>query len=455
MSVLRDFALPDLGEGLTESELVSWHVAVGQTVELNQIIADVETAKAMVELPSPYAGVISQLYVEPGATVAVGEPLVAFEVPGEATNVEVSPQPATEGQAGSAQPGIASEQQADIPLPNLVGYGAMAERTGHPQRRRHTVPASESVSALQPAQTGEFSVRSVSTPPVRKRAHDLGIDLASVRGTGSHGIVTRDDLERFVTESGVEPEPRAGQDAVTEPTSARGAREKRIPVNGVRKLTAEAMVESAFTAPHASASLTVDVTPTLELLDRLRQDRVFDGLRLTPLTAIAKAVCIAVARTPSVNTHWDGDAMEIVQFGYVNLGIAVATPRGLLVPSIKDADHKTLAELSAAMTELVDVARQGRASPAQLTGGTFTISNVGVFGVDSGVPIINPGEAAILAVGAVRRQPWEFNGEVALRSVVTLSLSFDHRLVDGEDGSRFLTDVGRILADPASVLALI
>ena len=215
------------------------------------------------------------------------------------------------------------------------------------------------------------------------------------------------------------------------------------------------MVASAFTAPHASTSLTVDVTPTLELLEAFTADRALEGHRISILTLVAKAVTIAVGRNPSLNAHWDEAAGEIVQYGYVNLGIAAATPRGLLVPSIKDADRLRLPDLADAIGHLTQEARAGTTTPADLAGGTITITNIGVFGVDTGTPILVPGQAAILAMGAIRRQPWEFQDQIALRSVMTLSVSFDHRLVDGAEAARFLADVGRILARPGTVLALV
>jgi pyruvate dehydrogenase E2 component (dihydrolipoamide acetyltransferase) len=218
------------------------------------------------------------------------------------------------------------------------------------------------------------------------------------------------------------------------------------------------MVSSAFTAPHVTEFLTVDVTETMELLESLKLKQAFRQSRLNILTIVAKAMCIAVRRTPEVNAHWedgqDGSA-QIIERAAVNLGIAAATPRGLLVPNIAGADRLSLAELADAIGELVATARAGRTAPAQLTGGTITITNVGVFGIDAGTPIINPGEAAILAMGAVRNQPWEYRGEIALREVMTLSLSFDHRMVDGEQGSRFLADIGAILAEPGVVLTMV
>jgi 2-oxoisovalerate dehydrogenase E2 component (dihydrolipoyl transacylase) len=449
---VKDFALPDLGEGLTESELVSWHVAVGDTVRLNQIIAEVETAKA---LPAPYAGTVSRLYVEPGVTVAVGEPLVAFEVEGLAGADAVEPEP---------------DEPADNSAtrePVLVGYGASPDATGRPARRArpglavHQVEAAPAAAApaapapataaaatavAAPAADTAVRERPRSTPPVRKLARERGIDLAAVTGTGERGIVTRADLDAF----------EAAGAAPATPAATEGAPgELRIPIKGVRKATADAMVRSAFGAPQATVFLTVDVTPTTELIERLRARPDLADARPGLLAVVAKALCLAARRTPEVNSRWDEAAQEIVQARAIHLGIAAATPRGLLVPVVRDADGHSLAELSGAIRDLAVTARSGKTPPSALTGGTITITNVGVFGVDAGTPILTPGEAAILAVGAVRRQPWEHDGGIALRNVLTLALTFDHRIVDGEQGSRFLADIGRILADPASVLTLV
>ena len=466
--MIKEFRLPDLGEGLTESEILSWKVAVGDTVALNQVIAEVETAKAVVELPSPFAGVITALHEQPGTVVEVGKPIVSFEV---------------EGDDGAPSGGGAPAETAKRE-PNLVGYGAIVEASGRPARRARTFAAPAAVAAAVPAaapvtetaaapvaepvEAGEAATtgeRPRSTPPVRKLAKDLGVELTAVTGTGPGGLITREDVQNFL---GGEVHPTDGHLAGTAAGAApaagvygagvggvAGERETRTPIKGVRKLTAAAMVSSAFTAPHATEFLTVDVTPTMELLARLKSSRAFEGFKLTPLTLVAKALLIALRRQPSLNTRWDEAGQEIVQFNYVNLGIAAATPRGLTVPNIKDADRMSLTELSTALTSLTETARAGKTSPAELSGGTISITNIGVFGIDAGTPILNPGEAAILAMGSVRKMPWEYKDEVALRQVMTLSLSFDHRLVDGEQGSRFLADIGAILADPGMVLAMV
>lgn len=424
----RQFRLPDLGEGLTESEIVAWRVAVGDSVQLNQVIGEVETAKAVVELPSPYTGRVTALLAEPGQTVAVGTPIAEFEVSPEST-----PNKAPDKAPDSGQ------QKRE---PNLVGYGAMPEAGGRPTRKARawataTITPEKKAPEKAPEKAEARAERPRSTPPVRKLAKDLGVDLGVLHGSGPRGLVTRDDV------------------LATVGAPERSERETRIPIHGVRKQMAAAMVASAFTAPHASEFLTVDVTPTMDLLAKLKSSRAFEGVRVTPMTLAAKAVLVALRRHPSLNASWDEEAQEIVQHHYVNLGLAAATPRGLLVPNVKGADGLDLRELAEAIAAVVDAAREGRIGPEDLTGGTITITNIGVFGVDAGTPILNPGEAAILAMGQVRRQPWEYRGEIALREVLTLSLSFDHRLVDGEHASRFLADVGAILADPAMVMTMV
>ena len=455
--MIKEFRLPDLGEGLTESEILSWKVDVGDTVSLNQVIAEVETAKAVVELPSPFAGVIKELHEQPGSVVEVGKPIVSFEV---ADDDGGSPSPSSG--AVSAGPGEAAVETPKRE-PNLVGYGAVVEASGRPTRRpRNFSPVVEPVETklpvVEPVETRPVepgtAERPRSTPPVRKLAKDLGVDLAQVSGTGPGGLITREDVQDYAGH-GEEPAAPATEHVAPAGGTRQGERETRVPIKGVRKHTAAAMVQSAFTAPHATEFLTVDVTPSLELLAKLKTSRAFAGIKLTPLTLAAKAVLVALRRNPSLNSRWDEERQEIVTFNYVNLGIAAATPRGLTVPNIKDADALPLPQLAQALTALAETARAGKTAPAHLSGGTISITNIGVFGIDAGTPILNPGEAAILGLGAVRTLPWEYRGDVALRQVITLSLSFDHRLVDGEQGSRFLADVGAILAEPGMVLTMV
>ncbi|MDX2398058.1 dihydrolipoamide acetyltransferase family protein [Microbacterium algeriense] len=451
--MIAEFRLPDLGEGLTEAEVVQWLVAPGDAVTLNQTLAEVETAKAVVELPSPYAGTVSTLHADAGETVAVGAPLIAFDVQGD----EDAPDP--EGSAEKAQP-------------NLVGYGAAPATSGRPARRARRVGAAASpvdTAVLEaaphdasPSPAVEAVIeRPRSTPPVRAHAKRLGVDLVLVAAEVGDRVITRGDVDAYAERVGAATAPLTdvgSPQAPAEPGTAAGLdraeRETRIPIRGVRKHTAAAMVQSAFTAPHVTVFHTVDVTATMEMIARFRGDKALAAHRIGPLAVVAKAVCLALVRAPGLNSRWDEAAGEIVQYHFVDLGIAAATDRGLIVPMIRDAERMTLPQLADAITALAETARAGRTSPAELAGGTFSISNIGVFGVDAGTPILPPGQSGILAVGAVRRQPWEFRGEIALREIMTLSLSFDHRLVDGAEGAAFLTSVAGLLEDPGRAMLL-
>jgi 2-oxoisovalerate dehydrogenase E2 component (dihydrolipoyl transacylase) len=408
---LREFRLPDLGEGLTESDIVAWRIAEGDSVELNQIIAEVETAKALVELPSPYAGVVAALHADAGQTVNVGDPLVTFAVT-----------PAV---------GAPAKVDDDAPEPNLVGYGARPEHAGHPVRRARR--AAPQAAPVPPPTATLRAERPRSTPPVRHLADQLDIDLAAIPGTGPDGLITRADVEAA-----------ARRNADAGPVT-------RIPIRGVRKHTAAAMVASAFTAPHVTVFHTIDATAALDLASRLTA--VSGGVKISLLAIVSRAVCLALEAHPELNSRWEQDSQEIVQYGYVNLGIAAATERGLVVPNVKNASTLGLTELAVALGELTTEARAGKATPERLSGGTFTITNIGVFGVEAGTPILNPGESGILALGAAQSRPWEFQGTIALRRVMTLSLSFDHRVVDGAQGSRFLAELGGLLerADDAEL----
>jgi 2-oxoisovalerate dehydrogenase E2 component (dihydrolipoyl transacylase) len=429
MSRIKEFPLPDLGEGLVEGEILKWLVAVGDTIELNQPIVEVETAKAAVEIPAKWAGKVHAIHHQEGATVEVGMPIISIDTDpdaGEPTEAERTPV--------------------------LVGYGP---RTAAASRRPRKANGSTGAASPPPVEVAAAppppppvveapapAARALAKPPVRKLARDLGVDLTGLTGTGPQGSITRDDVQAAVSA----PAP-----AVSAPIFS-ADREQRIPVKGVRKLTAENMVSSAFTAPHVTEFLTIDMTRSIKALDRLRALPEWREVRISPLLLVAKAVLLAIGRHPVVNSTWAGD--EIVVKQYVNLGIAAATDRGLIVPNIKDAGRLSLRELADAMTALVQTAKSGRTAPADMTGGTFTITNVGVFGVDTGTPILPPGESAILAFGAVKEAPWVHKGKIRVRQVTTLGLSFDHRIVDGELGSKFLRDVGAFLTDPeASLLA--
>ncbi|MEW2314230.1 dihydrolipoamide acetyltransferase family protein [Streptomyces bauhiniae] len=454
---VREFKMPDVGEGLTEAEILKWYVQVGDTVTDGQVVCEVETAKAAVELPIPYDGVVRELRFAEGTTVDVGTAIIAVDVSGGA-----APEPAPAAPAEPAPAAEEAEPQGRTPV--LVGYGVAVSSTKRRPRKgpEVAVAAAQAVQAelnghgaAAPAPVKE---RPLAKPPVRKLAKDLGVDLAQVTPSGPDGIITREDVHAAVApaEPVVEAPVPAQADAPAPAPAVAGydsARETRIPVKGVRKATAQAMIGSAFTAPHVTEFVTVDVTRTMKLVEELKQDKEFQGLRVNPLLLIAKALLVAIKRNPEVNASWDEAAQEIVLKHYVNLGIAAATPRGLIVPNIKDAQDKTLPQLSAALGELVSTAREGKTSPAAMQGGTVTITNVGVFGVDTGTPILNPGESAILAVGAIKLQPWVHKGKVKPRQVTTLALSFDHRLVDGELGSKVLADVAAILEQPKRLLS--
>jgi 2-oxoisovalerate dehydrogenase E2 component (dihydrolipoyl transacylase) len=415
VSEVRRFLLPDLGEGLTEAEVVAWHVAAGDMVTLNQVLAEVETEKAVVELPSPFAGTVVELLAQPGDTVAVGSPLVTIDS-GEAS--------------GAAAVGQEMER-----VSVLVGYGP-AEAA--PSRRRRRGGSQREHVAPRP--TSE-PTRPLAAPPVRYAARQAGVDLAEVDGHGPDGIVTREDLAAHL-------------ESVDPAANGSGTRESRAPVRGVQKHMAEAMVRSVREAPQACVFLSVDVTESVELVQRLRANRHFEGLRVSPLALAARAVVLALEQQPSLNSSWDDAHGEVVTKHYVNLGIAVAGPHGLVVPNVKDAQDLSLRDLVRALDKLTATAREARSTPEDLRSGTITLTNVGVFGVDAGVPILNPGEAAIVAMGAIAARPWAFEGAVALRQVVTLSVAFDHRLVDGQAASLFLSAVGEVLADPTNLLAL-
>ncbi|MGW2885461.1 dihydrolipoamide acetyltransferase family protein [Streptomyces griseoruber] len=471
---VREFKMPDVGEGLTEAEILKWYVQPGDTVTDGQVVCEVETAKAAVELPIPYDGVVRALHFPEGTTVDVGMSIIAVDVSGGA-----APAPA---EAPAQAPAPAPEEkkpEGSGRQPVLVGYGVAASSTKRRPRRSTAIPAQEpAAAAVQSELNGHGTApaskeRPLAKPPVRKLAKDLGVDLTAVVPTGPDGVITREDVHAAAapqttapaapaqapTPEPVSPVSPAGQAPapVTTPAPAPvasydSARETRVPVKGVRKATAAAMVGSAFTAPHVTEFITVDVTRTLKLVEELKQDREMEGLRVNPLLLIAKALLVAIRRHPEINASWDEAAQEIVVKHYVNLGIAAATPRGLLVPNIKDAHAKTLPQLAESLSELVSTARDGRTSPAAMQGGTVTITNVGVFGVDTGTPILNPGESAILAVGAIKLQPWVHKGKVKPRQVTTLALSFDHRLVDGELGSKVLADVAAILEQPKRLI---
>ncbi|GAA5177053.1 dihydrolipoamide acetyltransferase family protein [Rugosimonospora acidiphila] len=513
MSRVKEFNLPDLGEGLTEGEILKWLVTVGDDITLNQPIVEVETAKAAVEIPAKWAGRVITIFHGEGETIDVGTPIIAIDTdpnagplpdsgPGEASGttapsaaslaaVEVAPA------EGAVEPGLIGGPAPGGRTPVLVGYGP--KTTTAKRRPRASAPATSAAPATPaapavpapavpapavpapavpaPAPTAPTPARPAAAqpgpaiprqgppapatggpvrsgangvlakPPVRKLARDLGVDLTALVGTGPQGSITRDDVQAAVA---AVAEQSAGSAVAAGRAFVAGEREQRIPVKGVRKLTAENMVSSAFTAPHVTEFLTVDMTRSMRALERIKGLPDWRDVRVSPLLLVAKAVLLTIKRYPMVNSSWDCD--HIVVKDYVNLGIAAATERGLVVPNIKDAGELPLRGLAEAMTELVGTAKAGRTTPADMSGGTFTITNVGVFGVDTGTPILPPGEAAILAFGAVREMPWVHKKKIRIRQVTTLGLSFDHRIIDGELGSKFLRDVGAFLTDPEAAL---
>jgi pyruvate dehydrogenase E2 component (dihydrolipoamide acetyltransferase) len=429
------FPLPDVGEGLTEAEIVSWRVAPGEAIEVNQVIVEIETAKSLVELPSPFAGVVEALLVEVGQTVAVGTPIVSVTTEGADAVAAPSAEPADAAVAADTAASVTEEEK---PGAVLVGYGISGAATS---RRRRGKPAP--ASAVPAAGGGAASGTPVfAKPPIRKLAKDLGVELSAVTATGAGGETTRDDVVRQASQRSVFRNietPEWGE-----------AREERIPVKGVRKSIAQAMVSSAFSAPHVSLFVDVDATRTMEFVKRLKASTDFAGVKVSPLLVVAKAIIWAVRRNPTVNAQWTDS--EIVVKHFVNLGIAAATPRGLVVPNVKDAHALSLLDLARAIEELTITAREGRTAPVEMAGGTITITNIGVFGMDAGTPILNPGEVGILALGTIKQKPWVVDGEVRPRFVTTLAASFDHRVVDGDVASRFLADVASIVEEPALLL---
>jgi pyruvate dehydrogenase E2 component (dihydrolipoamide acetyltransferase) len=516
---LNKFNLPDVGEGLTEAEIVSWKVKPGDTVAINDVLCEIETAKSLVELPSPFAGTVTELLVPEGVTVDVGTPIVSVSeaVSGDPTPADVplpalqegEPEPLLYGKLHEHPHETASDGGAAAGGPAggpLVGSGPKADAVKRRPRKASTLPVAGPSPVVEPVETGSDEIRPgwtpagdagvsagstsgavpvggsaaaptsatsgptpekptfggaitglvnkvLAKPPVRKIARDLGIDLADVVPTGARGEVTREDLVSYQAQRDAELDKadtfwgRSGR--------PQEQRVERIPVKGVRKATAKAMVDSAFSAPHVSIFVDVDASRTMEFVKRLKASRDFEGIRISPLLILAKAVIWAAARNPSVNATWldspDGSA-EIQVKHFMNLGIAAATPRGLMVPNIKNAQDLSLKELALALNDLATTARAGKTQPAQMQGGTLTITNIGALGIDTGTPIINPGEVAIVAFGTIKQKPWVLDGEVIPRWITTLGGSFDHRVVDGDLSARFMADVAAILEEPALLL---
>ena len=468
------FLLPDVGEGLTEAEIVTWKVKVGDVVTLNQPLVDIETAKATVELPSPYAGTVTALHGNVGDVLEVHKPLITFDVGGSAgaspavpaTPAEPS-EPAPANAATDKQEGSVGEGREAV----LIGYGVANEDAivTRKHRRQSGSPAPPAAAAPPAAPAVQASTVSAvpsleprSTPPVRLYAKQHGVDIASLSGTGRDGLITRVDVEQALSGA---PAPRARVSApITGPnTTSRfvgrdleswsaGPKEERIPVKGVLRSMAEAMVQSAFTQPRAAVWVRVDATRTMDLVASLKQQPNLAGVRLSPLAIIALAVCDAARHFPGINSSFDAAANEVIVRRSVNLGIAANTPRGLIVPNIKGADQLDLVGMASALTVLVDRAREGTTTPNEMIGTTLSITNVGPFGVDAAIPILPPGTGAILAVGQIAKAPWVVDDQVVVRQVVELAMAFDHRQVDGAMASAVLAHIGRFLHDPAAAI---
>jgi pyruvate dehydrogenase E2 component (dihydrolipoamide acetyltransferase) len=460
MSQIAYFDLPDVGEGLTEAEIVTWKVKVGDSVTVNQIIVEIETAKSLVELPCPFAGVVTQLLANEGDTVNVGSPIIGVEV-SEATAAVAAGQTTASMHIAVAENAVSTEAIETVsevestsaeekPKPNLVGYGVSAAA---PSRRRRSVGAAAVVGAVaslaNTAAPGTDLIAIVpaadvvlAKPPIRKLAKDMNVDISKVKATGVSGEVTREDIlaasqVASVFRNQTTPEPKT-------------EREERIPVKGMRKAIATAMVQSAFTAPHVSIFVDVDATRTMEYVKRLKASADFAGVKVTPLLIMAKAMIWAARRNPTVNSTWTDT--EIIVHNYVNFGVAAATPRGLIVPNVKDADQLSMLELAIALEKLALTAREGKTTAADMQNGTITVTNIGVFGVDTGTPILNPGEVGIVALGSIRPKPWVVDNEILIRQVTTIGATFDHRVVDGDVASRFVQDVASVMEEPALLL---
>jgi 2-oxoisovalerate dehydrogenase E2 component (dihydrolipoyl transacylase) len=449
-----EFTLPDAGEGLTEAEIVEWRVKPGDLVTVNQVLVEIETAKSLVELPSPFAGTVTEILVAPGQTVDVGTVIIRASDDASSTpTTDAAPVPSsdeTTGAVADTASSISTEAVAEAEKPGatLVGYGTS---TGAATRRRRSglapaqaAPAAPAVVASnRPASVPAAAASAIiAKPPIRKLAKDLGVVLADVTATGLAGEITRDDVIRQASQASV------FRNIQTPDWS--DEREERIPVKGMRKAIAAAMTQSAFSAPHVSVFVDVDATRTMEFVKRLKNSPDFAGIRVSPLLIAAKAVIWAVRRNPMVNSTFT--EQEITVHHYVNLGIAAATPRGLVVPNVKDANELSLRDLAVALEQLTLTARDGKTSPADMANGTITITNLGSFGMDTGTPILNPGEVGIVALGTIKQKPWVVDGEVRPRFVTTLGGSFDHRVVDGDVVSRFIADVASVMEEPALLL---
>ena len=433
------FLLPDLGEGLTEAEIVTWHVQTGDTVTVDQPIVEVETAKAVVEVPVPFAGRVTALHGQPGDVVAVGEPLVTVDTAGRFAEPGVVTSPAGPDQGG---------ESGNV----LIGYGTSSGR-----RRRHraarssaTIPAPGSPAAGIAA-TGDGSVAPlapngrlpVASPLIRQLARNAGVDLVTIRGSGRGGLITRADVDEAINARQAEPA------AVPEPAPAAGsAAGTRIPIRGVRKSVADKLSRSRREIPEATVWVDVDATEMLGLRAALNADE--SAPKISLLALLSRFTVLALRRYPELNARIEGD--EIVLSPPVHLGFAAQTDRGLMVPVVRDAQAHTLEQLSTALAERTRRAREGTLSPAELTGGTFTVNNYGVFGVDGSAAIINHPEVAILGIGRIIPRPWVIDDQIVPRQMTELTLAFDHRVCDGGTAGGFLRFIADCVESPAKAL---
>ncbi|MFI0817045.1 dihydrolipoamide acetyltransferase family protein [Streptomyces sp. NPDC021098] len=442
MAVVREFTLPDLGEGLTGAEIVRWLVQVGDVVAIDQPVVEVETAKAMVDVPCPYAGVVTARFGEEGTELPVGAPLLTVASSGGSGGPDTTDGSAethgAEVPASSGGPGGESGGSGNV----LVGYGTAAPAA----RRRRVRPANGEVTA----KTTEGPIPVIS-PLVRRLARQHGVDLRQLVGSGPEGLILRADVERAVEETGVRGEavPEAAVQETAAPRRPDSAHEERIPLRGVRGAVADKLARSRREIPDATCWVDADAT---ELLAARTAMNAAGGPKISVLALLARICTAALARFPDLNATVDMERREVVRLGGVHLGFAAQTDRGLVVPVVRDAHTRSVEGLATEMSRLTEAAREGALSPADLTGGTFTLNNYGVFGVDGSTPIINHPEAAMLGVGRIAAKPWVHDGELAVRHVVQLSFTFDHRVCDGGTAGGFLRYVADCVEQPSVLL---
>jgi 2-oxoisovalerate dehydrogenase E2 component (dihydrolipoyl transacylase) len=438
VATVREFLLPDLGEGLEDAEVVTWRVAAGDRVELNQTLVEVNTAKALVEIPSPWEGVIEALHANEGDVVKVGERLVSVRL-GDDAGPEAADSAATEPTApdpAAGSSGAAAESTTERPKrrPVLVGYGVAEDEEG--------------AFRAPEAATGRRAGGPVAaSPPVRKLAKELGVSLAAVTGSGPNGRVTREDVQAAASAGTADTGGAAAGSAVGAPQEDAS----RIPLRGTRRLIAEHMARAAREVPMVTTFLTLDASS----LQAFRHDiERGEGERVSPLPIVVRALVDVCRDHPRLNSSFDADASEIVLHHRRHVGIATDTDNGLVVPVVHDADRLGILEIAAEIARLSAAARSGRVAPSEISGSTITVTNVGTFGAESGTPIVNHPEAAILALGVLEPRALVIDGVVEARPAVTLSLTFDHRVLDGAQAGRALRDLGDLLESPFRLGAL-